>query len=103
MPEQKPSAESLCPLRRSATIQESPAAAVATKVFIIARAAEPLASSAEPALKPNQPTQSRPVPMPRSEEHTSELQSLMRISYAVFCLKKKRDSTNSKPTSITYM
>src|SRR3546814_7139882 len=28
-------------------------------------------------------------PQPRSEEHTSELQSLMRISYAVFCLKKK--------------
>src|SRR3546814_4266310 len=33
----------------------------------------------------------------RSEEHTSELQSLMRISYAVFCLKKK------KPTSILYL
>src|SRR3546814_4404675 len=32
-----------------------------------------------------------PVPMSgRSEEHTSELQSLMRISYAVFCLKKKK-------------
>src|SRR3546814_2568428 len=30
----------------------------------------------------------------RSEEHTSELQSLMRISYAVFCLKKKRIYTN---------
>src|SRR3546814_8976767 len=29
----------------------------------------------------------------RSEEHTSELQSLMRISYAVFCLKKKSDKT----------
>src|SRR3546814_6979504 len=28
---------------------------------------------------------------PRSEEHTSELQSLMRISYAVFCLKKKKE------------
>src|SRR3546814_8126825 len=28
--------------------------------------------------------------VPRSEEHTSELQSLMRISYAVFCLKKKK-------------
>src|SRR3546814_9834231 len=28
--------------------------------------------------------------IPRSEEHTSELQSLMRISYAVFCLKKKK-------------
>src|SRR3546814_1992282 len=30
---------------------------------------------------------------PRSEEHTSELQSLMRISYAVFCLKKKTQYT----------
>src|SRR3546814_7880526 len=30
-----------------------------------------------------------PLAMQRSEEHTSELQSLMRISYAVFCLKKK--------------
>src|SRR3546814_8809300 len=29
---------------------------------------------------------------PRSEEHTSELQSLMRISYAVFCLKKKKNT-----------
>src|SRR3546814_10602003 len=39
----------------------------------------------------------------RSEEHTSELQSLMRISYAVFCLKKKniqtiKEDTNIKPT-----
>src|SRR3546814_9220017 len=32
----------------------------------------------------------------RSEEHTSELQSLMRISYAVFCLKKKNQQTNTK-------
>src|SRR3546814_997509 len=32
----------------------------------------------------------------RSEEHTSELQSLMRISYAVFCLKKKKTYTNSQ-------
>src|SRR3546814_5436663 len=31
----------------------------------------------------------------RSEEHTSELQSLMRISYAVFCLKKKKIQTNT--------
>src|SRR3546814_4413470 len=30
----------------------------------------------------------------RSEEHTSELQSLMRISYAVFCLKKKKKTNN---------
>src|SRR3546814_3081104 len=34
----------------------------------------------------------------RSEEHTSELQSLMRISYAVFCLKKKNTYTNIKQT-----
>src|SRR3546814_3198104 len=32
----------------------------------------------------------RAVEVERSEEHTSELQSLMRISYAVFCLKKKK-------------
>src|SRR3546814_4316812 len=32
----------------------------------------------------------------RSEEHTSELQSLMRISYAVFCLKKKRNQLITK-------
>src|SRR3546814_8776841 len=38
----------------------------------------------------------------RSEEHTSELQSLMRISYAVFCLKKKKDITKSKHTSTTH-
>src|SRR3546814_3441082 len=31
-----------------------------------------------------------PIDLIRSEEHTSELQSLMRISYAVFCLKKKK-------------
>src|SRR3546814_3725065 len=34
----------------------------------------------------------------RSEEHTSELQSLMRISYAVFCLKNKRNQTYTPPT-----
>src|SRR3546814_3340415 len=32
----------------------------------------------------------------RSEEHTSELQSLMRISYAVFCLKKKKENKNTR-------
>src|SRR3546814_9450548 len=37
----------------------------------------------------------RATPKRRSEEHTSELQSLMRISYAVFCLKKKNRTTNT--------
>src|SRR3546814_3572860 len=36
------------------------------------------------------PVKATTEPRDRSEEHTSELQSLMRISYAVFCLKKKR-------------
>src|SRR3546814_4746371 len=38
------------------------------------------------------PTPPKPPRTGRSEEHTSELQSLMRISYAVFCLKKKKHS-----------
>src|SRR3546814_2107878 len=50
----------------------------------------------------------RPLPeshhrrlQPRSEEHTSELQSLMRISYAVFCLKKKKQQYTFKYTKTT--
>src|SRR3546814_10032505 len=43
----------------------------------------------------------RRVMLHRSEEHTSELQSLMRISYAVFCLKKK-NNTQNKTTPIAY-
>src|SRR3546814_9742495 len=43
----------------------------------------------------------RPFPDIRSEEHTSELQSLMRISYAVFCLKKKKDNYQQKQTEKT--
>src|SRR3546814_3154878 len=39
----------------------------------------------------------REEPQPRSEEHTSELQSLMRISYAVFCLKKKKTPQHIAP------
>src|SRR3546814_7413437 len=39
------------------------------------------------------------APPVRSEEHTSELQSLMRISYAVFCLKKKK--TQTRPQKLT--
>src|SRR3546814_2546097 len=38
----------------------------------------------------------------RSEEHTSELQSLMRISYAVFCLKKKKKDKNTHEMYYSY-
>src|SRR3546814_4980992 len=53
----------------------------------ISPSASPVAVSAR---VPKSPLSRAPSPRPRrSEEHTSELQSLMRISYAVFCLKKK--------------
>src|SRR3546814_5117323 len=55
-------------------------------------------------VRPHAAAQSITVPIPkppemRLEEHTSELQSLMRISYAVFCLKKKKLTTNATSKS----
>src|SRR3546814_5306983 len=47
------------------------------------------------------PTRAEADNRPRSEEHTSELQSLMRISYAVFCLKKKKHHTNNRTNLMT--
>src|SRR3546814_8895181 len=48
-----------------------------------------------PSPAPVPPTSARHRAVPRgSEEHTSELQSLMRISYAVFCLKKTKTDTS---------
>src|SRR3546814_10298788 len=80
------------------------------------RRCSPPAGSALPSLRRDRPPPSAPPVPPsspsarpvhasrfaicdpdltsRSEEHTSELQSLMRISYAVFCLKKKKLNTN---------
>src|SRR3546814_1430914 len=46
-------------------------------------------------------TGDRPSAAGRSEEHTSELQSLMRISYAVFCLKKKNKNSRFSTLMIT--
>src|SRR3546814_7799051 len=64
----------------------APAIASASAADAAASAAEIAAASAAAIASA--------APAPRSEEHTSELQSLMRISYAVFCLKKKK--TNKK-------
>src|SRR3546814_6431150 len=49
-----------------------------------------VAPSADRRLRPLRPAEDLRCSGMRSEEHTSELQSLMRISYAVFCLKKKK-------------
>src|SRR3546814_3058841 len=64
---------------------------------------KPPSSLPEKALTPKSSTCALYVRSTRSEEHTSELQSLMRISYAVFCLKKKkhteRSPKNTNPTN----
>src|SRR3546814_1272926 len=60
----------------------------------------PQPSSSEPATPP---AARSPAPLPpraRSEEHTSELQSLMRISYAVFCVKKKKKLKPADTTTL---
>src|SRR3546814_3103388 len=57
-------------------------ACLATEWSWVRRGLAPAAKTADPAATE------------RSEEHTSELQSLMRISYAVFCLKKKKNNQN---------
>src|SRR3546814_5748028 len=87
-------------LRRSAADQGGPAAVAAA-----GRATARIPARGLPSRDGIRPRSSCPAPMrsadpfrpardrgwrSRSEEHTSELQSLMRISYAVFCLKKKK-------------
>src|SRR3546814_5453980 len=57
---------------------------------------EPIGPSVSRMLHPDATSEKRSHFAERSEEHTSELQSLMRISYAVFCLKKK--TSNTSPT-----
>src|SRR3546814_2015845 len=59
--------------------------AIVEKAHRVLREAEELADMAAAAA----------APLVRSEEHTSELQSLMRISYAVFCLNKKKNTNKT--------
>src|SRR3546814_2803490 len=70
-------------VRRPLAERRKPALLPLQQVFV------PRESGAEPTAYPSALTRS---PRVRSEEHTSELQSLMRISYAVFCLKKKKST-----------
>src|SRR3546814_1315308 len=74
-----------------------------SRIAIFARASRRrlrLATATIPTARRNVPMtgadmSARPI-AGRSEEHTSELQSLMRISYAVFCLKKKKNNSQQK-------
>src|SRR3546814_6203045 len=60
-----------------------------------------MAQQPQPAQKPCKGMTLACIAAMRSEEHTSELQSLMRISYAVFCLKKKKTYKHEKHTRTT--
>src|SRR3546814_10268065 len=79
--------------QRQVVVQHMVLAHIAVRQHIVAQ----LLRVPEPGAMP----QHQPGVRPRSEEHTSELQSLMRISYAVFCLKKKNKKTKS--TKITHL
>src|SRR3546814_4150928 len=57
---------------------------------------KPAGTRPEPAVSVPSAKAASPRATTRSEEHTSELQSLMRISYAVFCLKKKNKNTETQ-------
>src|SRR3546814_3804095 len=68
------------------------------------RAVRPLRAQRRAGARPPGAGQRGPAGHPRaarSEEHTSELQSLMRISYAVFCLKTKNNTHTHKDTEYT--
>src|SRR3546814_9525505 len=81
-----------CPTRWSCPSTDWPAAGMPTTTC------DWLDSRDNSAAKLASRVANRLTPRHRSEAHTSELQSLMRISYAVFCLKKKTHTTqNSDP------
>src|SRR3546814_2369515 len=80
--------------------RRSAAARAAETSLLPSRPAAPRAAALGAAHRTLDPA--RPAAGDRSEEHTSELQSLMRISYAVFCLKKKnKKKTNTRKHNTT--
>src|SRR3546814_10729039 len=77
------------PMRASVSVTQGPAALASTRALAVT----PFDNSACQMLPSRRAELSSVrglMSAPRSDEHTSELQSLMRISYAVFCLKKKK-------------
>src|SRR3546814_7388488 len=78
------------------SVQTAPSIASAPKMEVsdVASAAPTAPAAGKPQWPPAHAHASAAL-TGRSEEHTSELQSLMRISYAVFCLKKKKNETKT--------
>src|SRR3546814_2082494 len=77
-------------VKKGSIARPSVSAAMPTPVSLTVKTTNsPGVRDSSRAAGPARVTQSAPTAS-RSEEHTSELQSLMRISYAVFCLKKKK-------------
>src|SRR3546814_1616141 len=69
--------------------------------YVQGRTLESCQSDFEPGMEMVSISQDPETKTIRSEEHTSELQSLMRISYAVFCLKKKKKRTHKTVNNTT--
>src|SRR3546814_5509359 len=80
---------SICPLGSKACCPQTKRSPMVISRKNVALDMSPLLEPDESWRFPAQPSASTKIH--RSEEHTSELQSLMRISYAVFCLKKKKN------------
>src|SRR3546814_10086677 len=78
-----PPCSSCCPIEMTAGMKKLVPTIRSSSIMIAAT------NSAGKASRPMMDATKMPHTEQRSEEHTSELQSLMRISYAVFCLKKK--------------
>src|SRR3546814_2378191 len=92
--------DTLCPY--TTLFRSSPAAIAMTTQSEIRISPETTCSDSQLRSRPTQVDVVIPALSPcdrqRSEEHTSELQSLMRISYAVFCLKKKKKKQHNRYT-----
>src|SRR3546814_2541494 len=82
----------ICPLGSKACCPQTKRSPMVISRKNVALDMSPLLEPDESWRFPAQPSASTKI---RSEEHTSELQSLMRISYAVFCLKKKKNKTKT--------
>src|SRR3546814_6768585 len=88
-------------LSPSPKVTFSPFSSTATSAPVIALSAAPAARSSGdlPQAARQTSSETETTSGTRSEEHTSELQSLMRISYAVFCLKKKKTIQKKERTT----